>query len=159
MALDLVLLGNLLVDDIVLGDGVTRMGEAGGAMLYASLAARLWGARVGLVTIAGSDYPQAPLDALAERGIDLSGARPLGRPGVRTWLLHEPGGRRVLHHRGGPSHLEVSPALQDVPASYRGAPAFHLSPMPIERQRELAAGIAGFEVQGSPAGRAQRPFV
>ena len=32
---DLVVLGNLLVDDIVFADGRTRMGEAGGATLYA----------------------------------------------------------------------------------------------------------------------------
>ena len=42
---DVVLLGNLLVDDIVLRDGSTLMGEPGGAVLHAALAAALWGAR------------------------------------------------------------------------------------------------------------------
>ena len=46
MTPDLVLLGNLLVDDVVFADGSTRMGQAGGAMLYAALAASLWGVRV-----------------------------------------------------------------------------------------------------------------
>ena len=40
---DLVVLGNLLVDDVVFPDGRTRMGEAGGATLYASLGAALKG--------------------------------------------------------------------------------------------------------------------
>ena len=41
----LVLLGNLLVDDIVLADGRTLLGEPGGALLHAALAASLWDAR------------------------------------------------------------------------------------------------------------------
>ncbi len=138
----LVILGNLLVDDIVMPDGRTLMGEPGGAMLYASLAARLWGARVGLVSIAGSDYPQAALDALAARGIDTSGVTPLGRPGVRSWLLYEPVMRRIIHRLDSASHFDVSPVFDDIPADFLKALAFHIAPMPIDRQREIAAGIA-----------------
>ena len=43
MTPDLVVLGNLLVDDLVFQDGRTRMGEPGGAVLYAALGAALWG--------------------------------------------------------------------------------------------------------------------
>jgi len=158
---DLVLLGNLLVDDIVMRDGRTLMGEAGGAMLYAALAARLWDVRVALVTIAGSDYPARALEALAARGVDLEGVRAFGRPGVRTWLLYEPRVRRVIHHLEAPSHLEVSPTLEDIPAAYAAARAFHLAPMPIERQRELAAGIASGTTGASAPGVAELapPFV
>src|SRR6185436_20497384 len=55
---DLVLLGNLLVDDVVFPDGRTRMGQPGGAILYASLATALWGARAGCVSVRGDDYPK-----------------------------------------------------------------------------------------------------
>ena len=72
---ELVVLGNLLVDDIVLQDGTTLMGEPGGAVLHVALAASLWGTRVGLVSIAGDNYSRATLQALAERGIDLAGIR------------------------------------------------------------------------------------
>ena len=54
---EVVLLGNLLVDDIVLRDGSTLMGEPGGAVLHAALAAALWGAKVGICSVAGTDYP------------------------------------------------------------------------------------------------------
>ena len=40
-------------DDIVLRDGRTLMGEPGGAVLHAALAAVLWGARVGICSVAG----------------------------------------------------------------------------------------------------------
>ena len=116
---DLVVMGNLLVDDIVLQDGTTLMGEPGGAVLHVALAASLWGTRVGLVSVAGDDYPQATLQALAERGIDLAGVRHLGRPGGRAWLLHEAGVRRVIHHLDCPTHEESSPALGDIPAALR----------------------------------------
>ena len=56
---ELVILGNLFVDDIVLHDGRTLMAEPGGAVLHAALAANLWGARVGIVSVVGTDYPRS----------------------------------------------------------------------------------------------------
>lgn len=139
---DLVILGNLLVDDIVRRDGSTLMGEPGGALLHAALGARLWGASVGLVSVVGTDYPAAALDALADRGVDLAGVRPLGRPGGRAWLLYERDVRRVIHQLDCPSHDDVSPLPADVPAGFRAARGFHLAPMPLERQRSLATSLA-----------------
>jgi len=142
LSLDLVVAGNLLVDDIVYADGRTRMGEAGGAALYAALAASLWGASVGLASVRGEDYPVAALDALVARGVDLEGVRVLEAPGVRTWLLYEERGRRVIHRIGGPSHAEVSPRPADLPARHLGARAIHVAPMPFEIQSALIAALA-----------------
>src|SRR4029079_2069189 len=80
----LVVLGNLLVDDMVFPDGRTRMAEPGGATLYAALGASLWGLAAGVASVRGDDYPASALDALTARGVDLSGVRPLGGPGLRT---------------------------------------------------------------------------
>jgi sugar/nucleoside kinase (ribokinase family) len=142
MTPDLVVIGNLLVDDIVLPDGRTHLGLPGGAALYLSLAARLWGADVGLASVAGSDYPAAMLDALAMRGVRLEGVRRLERPGVRTWLLYEGRVRRVVHRLGSPSHEEVSPGPEDLPGDWLDARAFHLSPMPFECQRALVRSLS-----------------
>jgi len=139
---ELVVIGNLLVDDIVLPDGRTHLGLAGGAALCLSLAARLWGVDVGVASVAGSDYPAAMLDALAARGVRLEGVRPLGRPGVRTWLLYEGRVRRVVHRLGSPSHEEVSPVPKDLPGDWLDARAFHLSPMPFECQRTLVRSLS-----------------
>src|SRR5206468_580223 len=132
----IVLLGNLLVDDVVLPDGTTHMGQAGGALLYAAVAATLWDARPGLVSVVGDDYPADVLQALEQRGSDLSGVHPLGRPGVRTWLLYEGHVRRLIHRSGCPTHEEVSPQPTLIPSKWRGAPAFHLAPMPFVVQRD-----------------------
>ncbi|MGH9204265.1 MAG: hypothetical protein ACRD2A_23810, partial [Vicinamibacterales bacterium] len=99
----LVVLGNLLVDDLVFPDGSTRMTQAGGAVLYAALAARLWNVPTGCVSVCGTDYPAEMIDRLRRHAIDLSGVRQLGRPGVRTWLLYEGSLRHLVHHMGCPT--------------------------------------------------------
>ena len=137
MTPSLVIIGNLLVDDLVWDDGTTRMAQAGGAVLYAALGARLWDHRVGCVSVAGTDYPADMLDRMRERGVDLAGVRRLDGPGVRAWLLYEGYRRHLVHRIGCPSHAAVSPSVDDVPAGWRGARAFHLSPMPFDVQRTL----------------------
>jgi sugar/nucleoside kinase (ribokinase family) len=136
-----VLLGNLLVDDVVFADGTTRMEQPGGALLYGALGATLWQARPGLVSILGDDYPGPVLDKLQQRGVDLTGVHPLGRPGVRTWLLYEGHVRRLIHRLGCPTHSEVSPGPELLPAEWSAARAFHLAPMPFDVQRALLTAL------------------
>jgi sugar/nucleoside kinase (ribokinase family) len=138
----IVLLGNLLVDDVVFEDGTTRMGQAGGALLYGASGATLWEARPGLVSVLGDDYPAEVLEALQQRGADLAGVQTLGRPGVRTWLLYEGHIRRLIHRLGCPTHEEVSPRPEHIPSEWRDAPAFHLAPMPFEVQRTLLRSLS-----------------
>ena len=137
----IVLLGNLLVDDVVFADGTTRMGQAGGALLYGALGATLWESRPGLVSVLGDDYPAQALEKLQQRGVDLAGVQPLGRSGVRTWLLYEGDARRLIHRLGCPTHEEVSPSPALIPPEWTAARAFHLAPMPFDVQRELLTAL------------------
>jgi sugar/nucleoside kinase (ribokinase family) len=136
-----VLLGNLLVDDIVLPDGSSHMGQAGGALIYGALGAAIWGTRVGCVSLVGTDYPVAMLDLLEKRGIDLAGVQRLPGPGVRTWLLYEGHLRRLIHRLGSPTHEEVSPGPEHIQGAWLSAPAFHLAPMPFSVQRRVVAAL------------------
>jgi ribokinase len=151
LSLELVVLGNLLVDDVVFPDGRTRMAEPGGAALYAALGANLWGVGVGVASWRGEDYPAWALEGLAARGIDLSGVRALGAPGLRTWLLYEGRVRRVVHRLEGPAHAQVSPGPEQVPEAWRHAGGFHLAPMPPEVQLAL--------IESLRAGPGERAFV
>jgi sugar/nucleoside kinase (ribokinase family) len=137
----IVLLGNLFVDDVVFGDGTTRMGQPGGALLYGALGATLWDARPGLVSVLGDDYPAAVLETLQRRGVDLGGVHRLDGPGVRTWVLYEGDVRRLIHRLGCPTHEEVSPEPARIPSAWRPASAFHLAPMPFAIQRALLESI------------------
>ena len=159
MTPDLVLLGNLLVDDIVYADGSSRMGQAGGAMLYSSLAAVLWDMPTGCVSVQGDDYPESMLAALRDKGVMLDGLRRLGANGIRTWLLYEGNLRRVIHRLGCPTHEAVSPVPDDVPQAWRRARAFHLAPMPLATQTALVRAIRAWESPASPAFISVDPYV
>jgi sugar/nucleoside kinase (ribokinase family) len=137
----IVLLGNLLVDDVVFADGTTRMGQPGGALLYGALGATVWESCPGLVSVLGDDYPAHVLDQLKRRGVDLTGVQPLGRSGVRTWLLYEGHVRRLIHRLGCPTHEEVSPRPALIPSEWSAARAFHLAPMPFDVQRTLLTAL------------------
>jgi sugar/nucleoside kinase (ribokinase family) len=139
---DLVVLGNLLVDDIVFADGRTRMGEAGGATLYGAGAAALWRVPTGIASLRGPEYPRATLDALAAKGIDLAGVTTLDA-GLRTWLLYEGNRRRLIHHLDAPTHMQASPVPEALPSGWGDARAFHLAPMPLPAQHDLVARLAG----------------
>jgi len=148
---ELVVAGNLLVDDIVFHDGRTLMGEPGGGALYVSLAASLWGARVGLVSVLGAGYPDDAVAALEARGVDLAGVRRIPEPALRSWLLYEKLGRRIVHQLGTSSHATVSPRFDDFPAAYFGARIVHVCPMPFEYQRGLVVELD----RAAPAGAAR----
>ena len=99
------------------------MGQPGGAIVYGALGAAMWGTRVGCVSLAGTDYPVGMLDALEERGADLTGVHRLRGPGVRTWLLYEGHLRRLIHRLGCPTHEEVSPGPEHIPSAWTDAGA------------------------------------
>ncbi|MEO5617347.1 MAG: carbohydrate kinase family protein [Candidatus Eisenbacteria bacterium] len=146
---ELVVAGNLLVDDIVFHDGRTLMGEPGGGALYVSLAASLWGVRVGLVSVLGVDYPAHAVEALRAHGVDLAGVRVLAGSSLRSWLLYEKTGRRIIHQLGSPSHATVSPRIEDFPDGFLGARVIHVCPMPFEYQRGLVVELARTGVRGA----------
>jgi sugar/nucleoside kinase (ribokinase family) len=97
---------------------------------------------VGCVSLVGTDYPVAMLDALKKRRVDLTGVHRLDGPGVRTWLLYEGQVRRLIHRLGCPTHEQVSPEPELIPLAWRSASAFHLAPMPFAVQRRLLASVA-----------------
>lgn len=149
---ELVLVGNLLVDDLVYDDGTTRMGQPGGALLHAAIAATAFGAKVGCVSIVGSDYPAAALAGLEARGVSLEGVSRLEGPGVRVWLLYEAGARRMIPWLGRPTHADVSPLPESFPKAYEGAKGVHVAPMPWARQAAFVAavGLGGQQVSLDP---------
>lgn len=116
---DLVVIGNLLIDELP-----NSVVEPGGAALYISLAAARAGARVGLHSVVGTDYP---LNALENAGVTLSLKR-LAGPGGRTIIGYSSTGRTLEHV--GPGHQTMTP--QD-PHPFESGLVI-LAPMPWEWQ-------------------------
>src|SRR5205823_148963 len=96
---DVVVVGNLTIDDVVLPDGATSMGTVGGNAVWAALGARLWDPSVGIVTRCGDDFPTAALDELRSLGIVLDGVVSVDGPTIRNWVVYERDGTRRWLHR------------------------------------------------------------
>jgi len=118
--------GSIIIDDIVLPNGVTRMGVLGGGVSHAAAGAAAWGERPGIVACVGRDLPAAARERLA-RDFDLQGVIALDVPQARAWQVFEWDGRRTEIFRV--DVLEpflTDPQPQQVPAAYEAARGLHL---------------------------------
>lgn len=142
MALDLICLGNLTIDDIVQPDGVTRMGCFGGDAIYAALAASYWTDSVQFVAPLGSDFPSEHLSHLERAHWDVSGLPRRLVPSIRNWVVYEYDGRRTWILRSNPADfLELSPTWQDIPLAFREAKAAMILAMDLAAQETLASSL------------------
>ena len=116
---DVAVIGNLLIDELP-GPVI----EPGGAALYLSLAAAKAGARVGLHSVVGEDYP---LQQLEKAGVDFS-LRRLSGAGGRTVIEYLDEGRRLTHV--GPGHQVMTP---QAPHPFEATKVI-VAPMPWEWQ-------------------------
>jgi len=133
---DVVVIGNLTIDDIVHANGETTMASPGGNSLHAATGARIWGVSVGVVARVSPDFPAAALDRLRQAGIDTTGLRPIAGPTVRNWVVYEEDGRRSWVYRTPPERsLEVAPLPDDLPTEWAGShgrtPVVHVAAMPF----------------------------
>ena len=142
---DVIVVGNLTVDDVVHPNGETTMASPGGNTIYAATGALIWGLSVGVVARVGADFPVAALDRLRDAGLDTGGLRPIEGPTVRNWVIYEHDGHRSWVYRTPPERrLEVAPSPEDIPTGWTDqkqdrAPVVHVAAMPFE----AAAGIVG----------------
>jgi sugar/nucleoside kinase (ribokinase family)/fructoselysine-6-P-deglycase FrlB-like protein len=130
----LIVVGNLTIDDVVRPDGTTSMGTLGGNTVHASVAAAIWGVRVGVVARVGEDFPVSALRRLSDGGVDTSGLRPVTGKTVRNWVIYEDDGRRTWVYRTSPGRsLEVAPQPEDLPSAWTGSGSavVHVAPMPL----------------------------
>jgi sugar/nucleoside kinase (ribokinase family) len=140
---ELVGIGSVFIDDIVLPDGRTYMAQMGGGVVHAMMGAAVWGVQPGLLAVIGNDLPAAIRGCL-EAYCDTSGLIELPIPQMRAWQLFEHNGRRREIYRvedvepffRGPSPEQITAAygasrghylLQDFDGIRRWAP--HLSGM------------------------------
>jgi sugar/nucleoside kinase (ribokinase family) len=145
-AANIVVLGGMTMDDIVLSDGRVHQRVPGGNALYAALGAALWRVPSEIVSFVGADYPQQVLDGLAARGVSTGNV--VRRPGssIRLWILYEHDGRRQIHLQHDSPTLEPVQELAAValPGLLSGSPppaAAHVAALPVRTQRSIAATL------------------
>ncbi|MFZ5917893.1 MAG: PfkB family carbohydrate kinase [Chloroflexota bacterium] len=121
-------IGNIIIDDIVLPDGVTHMGVLGGGGTHAIAGMRIWTDQVGFVAAIGPDFPEPCRKDLGAYNIDLSGV--LVRPGYQTaraWQIFEWDERRIeIFRTDFDAFIKATPLLEEMPESYWHARGVHL---------------------------------
>jgi sugar/nucleoside kinase (ribokinase family) len=172
---DLIIIGQVTIDDVVPATPSMWRRQIGGSSLYALAGARLWldPARIGLVARIGADYP-FDVEALLRS----AGVRHLALPRfpgehLVEWLIYEPdGSRRSLPRNpnllevgaegdaGGvfaayrQKLLDIAPTAEEIPAAWLPAPAVHLCPQAGDRHRDslraLRNSVKWISVDPSP---------
>lgn len=136
---------SLIIDDLVLPDGSTRMGLLGGGGPQAAFGMWLWAAGgVGLCAGVGPDLPAAALAWLEEIGIDTEGVRRHpALPTLRAWQVLEADGRRTQVWRTPAAAIGPQLALgpEQVPPAYWGASGFHFGVHPEHPNLRLAGAL------------------
>ena len=142
--MDVVTVGWLTTDDIVLPDGTCHLGVPGGGALYSAVGARIWLPRVGIHSTTGTAIAAEVRRSIAGRGLDPAGVAAVPGYGLQLWLLHESGSAK----QQVPKLTSSTAAAMDrgrgpLPDSFATARGFHVAPQTpagsLDTVRRLAA--------------------
>lgn len=140
---DVTIIGQATIDDIHREDGTVLPDTPGGAVLYATVGASMWGVRVGVVTRFGDDYdPSFSRQATADPEMtDWSGVSFLVGESIRDVATYHPDGSRTYRFRSAHRLRELTPIPSDIPSHMLGAPYVHLAPASLGQQLALAQAV------------------
>jgi sugar/nucleoside kinase (ribokinase family) len=144
--------GSIIIDDIILPDGTSRMGVLGGGSTHAAMGMRIWSDQVRIASGIGEGDAQAVAQQLGKL-FDLQALvhRPLPTP--RAWqLFEESGHRHELFRTGFESFRQVAPLPEEISLALLQVRGVHLqvqAPRPfeqwIERLEQAGAGFILWE--------------
>jgi sugar/nucleoside kinase (ribokinase family) len=177
---DLIVLGQVTIDDVVPASPGPWTRQIGGSGLYAVAGARLWldPARIALVARVGEDYPFDVETLLRDAGVRCVALSAFAAPHLVEWLIYESDGTRrslprnpELVHIGAEGALsqaappaahallqqklhELAPGALEIPVHWLPAQALHLCPQVGERHgdtlRALQDKVRWISVDPSP---------
>ncbi|NJE54419.1 carbohydrate kinase family protein [Thermococcus sp. 21S9] len=138
---ELVVLGHVSIDTIVFPGG-GRIEMPGGAAAAVATSASLAGAKVGLVTKVGEDFPREWLEKLAQY-VDIRGVQILPGKTIHIWVIYKPDGSVE-----SPVEMGVAERMGEtpIPGDYLKAKIFHVAPIPPEEQLKVLERLEGKKV-------------
>ncbi len=126
---ELVTVGYLTLDDLVLNDGRVLRETLGGGALFSAVGAQVWGHAVGIHSCSGGDFPDAHRRIIEAAGIDLAGVEAGPPRCLRLWLLEEGTLRKQQLPKMSSASAEAMDAARgSLPSAYRQARGFHVAP-------------------------------
>ncbi len=144
----LVTIGELTVDDVVVEDQGADWKQAGGGGLYSAVGALTWSDDVALSSVIGEDYPEELLSELRGAGLQLDGVIRSGAvASIGLWLLYERDGtRRQLEKRSGGTFAEVDAHRHSPYACGLNPTAIHVAPQSSSGQVRALEQVRGRDV-------------
>lgn len=127
---DLVTVGWLTLDDIVLPNGTYDQDVPGGGALYAAIGAQIWNDRVGIHSVTGRPYLDGVRAALELHGFDTTGVTAIDGNGLQLWILHENDtDKQQIPKLSSSTATEMDAGRGPLPALYRqSARGYHIAP-------------------------------
>ena len=127
--IDVVTIGWLTLDDIVLPDGTCQQNVVGGGALYSAIGARIWKELVGIHSAAGRAHIERIRTEIEAWGIDASGIAAIDGNGLQLWVLHETETeKQQIPKLSSSTATEMDRGRGDLLAHYRSARGFHIAP-------------------------------
>lgn len=138
MKLDLAVLGHVSIDHIRF-PGRDEIIYPGGAAAAVATSAALAGARVGLITKVGEDFPKEWLKKLSSV-LDVRGVQILPGKTIHIYMIyHEDGSVDAPVEMGVARNMGETP----IPEEYMDAGLFHIAPIPPEEQLKALKRLEG----------------
>ncbi len=129
---ELVTVGELTLDHIVLPDGTVRSNVVGGGCLYSAIGAQIWDMNVGIHSVAGEVFFHRIIREIKDRGVDATGISTVPGNGLELWLLHESETNKQQIPKLSSAKIdELDAARAPLPETYRYAKGFHLAPQSV----------------------------
>jgi ribokinase len=125
---ELVTIGWLTIDDIILGDVVQRDVLGGGA-LYSAVGAQVWNDSVGIHSVTGRRHLGLVRADIEGRGLDSRGIETIEGNGLQLWLLHEDNrDKQQIPKLSSSTAAEMDAGRGPLPSFYMNARGFHIAP-------------------------------
>ncbi len=127
--IDIVTIGWLTTDDIVLPDATCRKQVIGGGALYSAIGAQIWHDRVGIHSVTGAKYLKNVTNKIRERGLDVVGLNSIAGSGLELWILHETETeKQQVPKLTSSTAQEMDSGRKPLPETYRESRGFHIAP-------------------------------
>lgn len=127
--IEVVTVGWLTNDDIVLSDHSCHPGVLGGGALYSAIGAQIWSDAVGVHSVTGRTVYDDVRARVAARGLDAEGVTAIEGAGLQLWLLHESETfKQQAPKLGSATADEMDRGRGPLPLGYRSARGFHVAP-------------------------------
>ena len=138
MGFDVIVLGHVSIDHIIT-PGEREKILPGGAAAAVATSAALAGAKVGLVTKVGEDFPEEWLEKLSSI-LDIRGVQVLPGKTIQIYMIyHEDGSVDAPVEMGVAQEMGETP----IPEEYLDSRVFHIAPIPPEEQLKVLKRLEG----------------